>query len=143
MARDGLFFTSAARVHPRFHTPHVATIAQAVWSSLLVLSGTFEQLLMYTGFAVVLFAAIAVSSLFVTRRRYADAPRLFSAWGYPAAPALFCAASLLIVVSAVREQPVIVLTGLGIILSGVPLYWWLAARQRAAAARLVAGVSSS
>src|SRR4029079_3737727 len=105
MARDGLFFSSAARCPHRLLPPRVATIAQAVWSSVLVLSGTFDQLLMYTGFAVVLFAAIAVSSLFETRRRYAGAPRLFSRGGYRAAPALFCGASLLIVGSAIVEQP--------------------------------------
>jgi APA family basic amino acid/polyamine antiporter len=130
MARDGLFFSSAARVHPRYRTPHLATIAQAGWSTVLVLSGTFEQLLMYTGFAIILFAGIAVSSLFVVRRRDGASPRTFAAWGYPAAPLLFCVASLLIVLNAIREQPMVSLTGMAIILSGVPLYAWLTRRVR-------------
>jgi APA family basic amino acid/polyamine antiporter len=130
MAQDRLFFQSAATIHPRFRTPHVATIAQALWASILVLSGTFDQLLMYTGIAVILFSAIAVSSLFVTRRTEARAS--FSAWGYPIAPAFFCVVSLLIVANALREQPAVVLTGTAIIASGIPLYWWLTRRTREA-----------
>ena len=75
MARDGAFFSAAARVHPRFHTPWVAITAQAVWSSLLVLTNTKDQLAEYTGFAVLLFSAFAVSSVFILRRRYPDEPR--------------------------------------------------------------------
>ena len=89
MARDGALCSAAARVHPRFRTPAVAIIAQAVWSSLLVLSGTFEQLLTYTGFGVILFSALAVLSLFFVRRTATEAA-VFRAWGYPWAPALFC-----------------------------------------------------
>ena len=79
MARDGVFVPAAARVHPRYRTPAVAIVAQAVWSSLLVLSGTFEQLLTYTGFGVILFSALAVLSLFFVRRtatQAATVPRL-------------------------------------------------------------------
>ncbi len=87
MARDRAFFPAAARIHPRFHTPWVSILAQAVWSSLLVLTNTKDQLAEYTGFAVLLFSAFAVSTLFVLRRRHPDEPRPFRAWGYPVAPA--------------------------------------------------------
>ena len=73
MARDGAFLPAAARVHPRFRTPAIAIVAQAVWSALLVLSGTFEQLLTYTGFGVILFSALAVLSLFFVRRTATEA----------------------------------------------------------------------
>ena len=89
MARDGAFFGAAARVHPRFHTPWVAIIAQTVWSSLLILTNTKDQLAEYTGFAVLLFSAIAVSVVFVLRRRNPNEPRPFKALGYPVAPAIF------------------------------------------------------
>ena len=128
MARDGLFFTAASRVHPQYRTPYIAIASQAVWSTLLVLSGTFEQLLMYTGFAVLLFAGIAVASLFVVRRTAVTTTNGFAAWGYPGAPILFCLASFAIVANAIREQPVVSLTGLAIIASGIPLYWWFAYR---------------
>ena len=79
--------------------------AQAVWSSVLVLSGTLSQLVEYTGFAVVLFAAVAVMSVFVLRFREPDAPRPFRAWGYPLAPGFFVFASALMVRVSAVEQP--------------------------------------
>ena len=135
MARDGLFFSSAARVHPRFRTPRTAIFAQALWSCVLVLSGAFGPLLTYTGFAVVLFAGIAVGSLFVTRRKFAGERRAFSAWGYPVAPAVFCIASFMIVVSSLREQPLASFAGLAIIAAGIPLFYWV---QSAGRSRLLA-----
>ena len=72
MARDGLFFRGAARIHPRYRTPATAIVAQAVWSGVLVLSGGASTLTNYTGFAVVLFAGVAVAALFVLRRREPD-----------------------------------------------------------------------
>ena len=105
MARDGAFFPAAARIHPTFHTPWVAILAQAVWSSLLVLTNTKDQLAEYTGFAVLLFSAFAVSTLFVLRRRHPDEPRPFRAWGYPVAPAIFVVVSLAITVAAIAGRP--------------------------------------
>ncbi|HVC18612.1 MAG TPA: amino acid permease [Vicinamibacterales bacterium] len=125
MARDGLFFHRAARVHAGYRTPVAAIVAQALWSGLLVLSGTFEQLLTYTGFAVVLFAGVAVCALFVLRRRCPDEPRPFRAWGYPLAPGLFAVASLAIVLNAMRESPWPSAAGLAVIAAGIPLYWLL------------------
>src|SRR5260221_5453244 len=74
MARDGMFVRAAGRGPPPFYTPAAAIVAQGLWSSVLVLSGTLAQLVTYTGFAVVLFAGIAVSALFVLRRPRAPAP---------------------------------------------------------------------
>lgn len=131
MARDGQFFPAAARVHPRFRTPAAAIVAQSVWSGLLVLAGAFEQLLLYTGFAVVTFSSAAVAALFVLRRRRPDAPRPFRAWGYPAAPAVFVAAGAAMVANAVWREPAASGAGALLILAGVPLY--LLFRRRAAA----------
>jgi APA family basic amino acid/polyamine antiporter len=74
MARDGAFFRRAAVIHPRFRTPSAAIGAQALWSILLVLTGSFDQLITYTGFAVVLFSGAAGVALFVLRRRAGEAP---------------------------------------------------------------------
>lgn len=122
MARDGLFFRAAARLHPRHRTPAVAIVAQAVWSGVLVLTSTFGELIEYTGFAVLLFTGIAVLALFWLRRTRPSVPRPFSAWGYPVAPAVFAIASLTIVANAIRESPATSGAGLAIILAGVPLF---------------------
>ncbi|HXE81323.1 MAG TPA: amino acid permease [Vicinamibacterales bacterium] len=128
MARDGLFFAPAARVHQRYKTPAWSILAQAVWSALLVLSGGFVQLLEYTGFAVILFAGIAGVALFVLRRRAPEA-RPFLAWGYPYAPAIFVGASALIVLNAIWRNPGPSGAGLAIILAGLPLYALLRRRR--------------
>ena len=130
MARDGLFFKAAGEVHPRYKTPTAAIIAQAAWASLLVLSGSADALTRYTGFAVVLFAGIAVGAVFVLRSREPNAPRPFKALGYPVAPAVFSVASLLIVVNAMVTDPGPSLAGVVIISAGIPIYWWMT-RNRA------------
>jgi APA family basic amino acid/polyamine antiporter len=128
MARDGMFVRAAGRVHPRFHTPAAAIVAQSVWSSVLVLSGTLSQLVSYTGFAVVLFSAIAVAALFVLRRRDGSAPRPFTAIGYPWAPALFVLASAVMLANEVWRNPVPTLAGAALIAVGVPVYYVIRAR---------------
>ena len=130
MARDGQFLASAARVHPRFRTPVTAIVAQSAWSGTLVLAGTFEQLLVYTGFAVVLFSGLAVAALFVLRWRHPDAQRPFRAWGYPYAPAVFVAASAAMTVNAVWREPGASGAGLILIAAGLPVYYWFRRRAR-------------
>jgi len=105
MARDGLFFSRVAVVHPRYRTPSSAIVAQAIWSSVLVLTATADALVNYTGFAIVLFSGIAVAALFVLRKRMPDAPRPFRAWGYPIAPAIYAIASAAIIVNGLIRAP--------------------------------------
>ena len=128
MARDGMFVRAAGRVHPRFHTPAAAIVAQSVWSSVLVLSGTLSQLVSYTGFAVVLFSAIAVSALFVLRKRD-PARRPFTAIGYPWAPAIFVAASAVMLANEMWRNPVPTIAGTALIALGVPVYYAIRARR--------------
>jgi APA family basic amino acid/polyamine antiporter len=143
MARDGLFPGAAARVHPRFQTPAVAIAAQTLWSALLVLTGTFEQLLLYTGFAVVLFSGLAVLALFLIRRRGdrfvgqglspdRNGANLFRCWGYPVAPAVFVLASLAMCVNAIQRDPRPSLAGLAVMAAGLPVYWWFRRRRQSA-----------
>jgi APA family basic amino acid/polyamine antiporter len=133
MARDGLFFSQAARVHPTYRTPSVAIVAQAAWAGVLVLSGGAFALINYTGFAVVLFSGLAVAALFVLRRREPHAERPYRVWGYPFTPAVFTIASLAIIVNALWTdlvKPFVGGTqfgpsaaGLIVIAAGLPLYY--------------------
>ncbi len=129
MAQDGLFLDAAARVHPRFHTPAVAIVAQSLWTVVLVLCGTLSQLVSYTGFAVILFSATAVASLFVLRRRNPNATRPFRAWGYPWAPAIFVLACAAMVVNEMIRNGATAIAGVAVILAGVPVYFFFARRR--------------
>ena len=130
MARDGAFLRSAGRVHHQYRTPAIAILVQAAWSAMLVLSGTFEQLLTYTGFAVVLFSSLAVLSLFFVRRSSREAVT-FRAWGYPWAPAVFCVVGFAIVVNALVQAPEVASAGLAVMLAGIPVYWWVKRGRKA------------
>ena len=121
MAQDGLFFSAAARVHPRFRTPAVAIFLQGACSAVLALTGTFERLVTYTGFAVVLFSGVAAAALIVLRRR---APCPSPGWRpRRLAPAIFVAAAAAITTNALYVAPKQVALGAMVIAAGVPIYW--------------------
>ena len=125
MAKDRLFFGKLAQVHPAFGTPAPAIVVTAIWSSVLVLSGTFETLLTYVVFMSWVWFALAALSIFWYRRHKPDMPRPFRTPGYPLTPALFILAALVIVVNTVMAQPRQSLIGLAITLAGIPAYlWW-------------------
>jgi APA family basic amino acid/polyamine antiporter len=125
MSRDRLFFKKLAEVHPRFGTPAAAIVLTAIWASVLVLSGSFEQLLTYVVFMSWLWFALAALAIFVFRRKEPNTPRPFKTPGYPVTPAVFILAALIIVANTVIAQPVQSLIGLGITLVGIPAYlWW-------------------
>jgi len=123
MARDGVFFARLAQVHPRFGTPAAAIVSTALWSSVLVLSGTFEQLFTYVVFMSWLWFALAALAIFAYRIREPNAPRPFRTPGYPVTPIAFVLAALVIVVNTIVAQPVQSLIGLGLALLGLPAYW--------------------
>ena len=129
MGRDGLFFRRTAIVHPRYRTPSSSIIAQAAWSSLLVLTATADALVTYTGFAIVLFSGMAVIALFVLRKRMPDAPRPFRAWGYPLAPAIYALASLAILLNGLYRAPGATGAGAVIIAAGLPVYFLFKRRK--------------
>jgi APA family basic amino acid/polyamine antiporter len=123
MARAGLFFRSVAAIHPAYRTPHVAIAVTCVWSAVLAISGTYEQLFTYVTFASVLFSMFGGLAIFRLRRTHAHLPRPYRVWGYPIVPAVFVAGSGLLVVNTLMERPVESLLGLGLVALGLPAYW--------------------
>ncbi|HXE57075.1 MAG TPA: APC family permease, partial [Gemmatimonadales bacterium] len=124
MAKDGLFFERAARLHPEYRTPAFGLVAQAVWASALCLSGTYSQLLTYVIFASLIFYLLTTLAVFRLRRTQPDTPRPVKAFGYPVLPALYIGAIafLLVVLLIDRTQRVYSALGLLIVALGLPVY---------------------
>jgi APA family basic amino acid/polyamine antiporter len=135
MARDGLFPKHMGEVHHRYHTPVRSLFVQGIWTSLLVLSGTFDQLTDMLIFVSWIFYALAAFGVIILRRRMPDAPRTYRVWGYPVLPVIFIIfASVFIVFTLYSDitnyangsAPLInSLMGLVLVAAGVPgyLYW--------------------
>jgi APA family basic amino acid/polyamine antiporter len=126
MATDGVFLPGASKVHPVYHTPHVAIVSLSAWSVVLALSGTYEQLFTYVMFASILFSVAAGLALFRLRRILPDHPRPYRTIGYPVVPILFIAGSAAFVLNTLIERPAESLAGLGLLALGVPVYWYWA-----------------
>jgi APA family basic amino acid/polyamine antiporter len=126
MAQDGLFFKRLAELHPRYRTPGPAILVFAGWTILLTLSGTFNQLVDYVVFGDWIFFALAVATLFVYRRRdgAGGGATGFRVPGYPVVPALFVLASLYVVASSIGANPRNAAIGTGLLLLGIPVYWF-------------------
>jgi APA family basic amino acid/polyamine antiporter len=131
MARDGNFFSGLAKVHPRFHTPHVAITAQAILTiCFLLIGGSFRQLFTLAIFAEWLSYTAASSSLFVFRRKIAGAERRPPFWEYPLAPALFILASTTLLYYTFSSNLRYSALGSLVILAGIPVYYGFALRRR-------------
>jgi APA family basic amino acid/polyamine antiporter len=124
MAEGGFFFARAAAVHPRFRTPHVAVALLTVWSALLALSGTYEQLFTYVVFTSVVFNLLGGLALFRLRFTRPTANRPYRVWGYPLVPAAFVASALVLTVNAARQRPRESFAGLGLLVLGLPAYFY-------------------
>jgi basic amino acid/polyamine antiporter, APA family len=131
MARDGLFFGAAGRLHARYKTPAGALIAQGIWSSALCLSGTYSQLLEYMVFASLLFYLLTVFCLFALRTKRPDADRPVKAVGYPLLPALYLVVTALLCIDLLVKKPQYTWPGLIIVALGIPIYYcWRAFTPR-------------
>jgi APA family basic amino acid/polyamine antiporter len=133
MARDGLFFRSFAAVDPRRGTPARAIGIQATLASVLVLSGSFQEILSYFMVPTLVFLVPAVAAVFVLRRRpLAELPLVVP--GYPVSPLLFLVPVLLVIALRVASDPVRSLVGLGVVALGIPVSAWVISRRPIAAA---------
>jgi APA family basic amino acid/polyamine antiporter len=122
MAEDRLFFRRAGELHPRHRTPVFGLAVQAVWASVLCLSGTYNQLLDYVIFASVLFYFLTTLALFRLRRKRPDLPRPVKAFGYPIVPALYLVAAGALMVILLIKKPLFTWPGLIIVALGIPVY---------------------
>jgi basic amino acid/polyamine antiporter, APA family len=134
MARDRLFFRSVAKVNARYHTPAVSLMIQAVWACLLTLSGTYNQLLEYVIFAVVLFYILTILGLFRLRKTRPEAPRPYRAWGYPIVPGMYILFATFVEWALVTHKPLRSIAGLCIVALGIPVFYLWQRRSRKPAA---------
>jgi basic amino acid/polyamine antiporter, APA family len=123
MARDGLFFKKVGEVSPRSHTPVFSLIVQAVWACLLVLSGTYNNLLDYVIFAALLFYVLTVTGLFILRKKRPEMERPYKAFGYPVLPAVYVLLAALVMVDLLVVKPRFTWPGLMIVVTGVPVFF--------------------
>ena len=124
MARDGIFFKKNCRIHEKYKTPHISLIYQGVWSCILVLTGTYNDLLTYTAFASLLFNAMTVIGLIKLRVQQPDLERPYRVSGYPLVPLLYVAIALFFIVYIIIGDPVNSGKGMFLILTGLPVYFY-------------------
>lgn len=121
MSRDGAFIPTFSRINPRFGTPVLAIALQGVWSILLVMVGGFDQILMYTGFMILLSSGAAVAGLFVVRRH--ELRQDAKVWLQMLAPAVFVAVCAAIVINSIWGAPKTSLVGCFLIIAGLPIFY--------------------
>jgi APA family basic amino acid/polyamine antiporter len=126
MARDGLFFESFGRLHPTFGTPHRAIYIQILIAGLLVLSGTFEQIVSYFFFVVVVFVALSVAGLFRIHKREFDG---YATPLYPILPIFFLSITAVVLFFVAMQRPLNALAGVSVVIMGIPVYYFLFRRR--------------
>jgi APA family basic amino acid/polyamine antiporter len=130
MAADGVFFPQLARLHPVYRTPTAAILVQGIWSIALTLNRSFTALVDYVAFGDWIFFGLTVVGLFIYRAR-AESPPPFRAPGGIWTPAFFVVAAAYVVASSVGANPGNAVIGTGLILLGVPVYWYWKGRSSA------------
>jgi len=138
-ARDGLFFSRFGGIHPRFQTPAFAILVQALWVSVLIVTGSYETLAAYGILAAWLFYTLTVAAVWVLRRKKPHAPRPYRMWGYPFTLWAFLIVSAWFLADAFVNQFRVSLISLILTAAGIPLYvFWN--RRSAARSRSLASV---
>jgi len=129
MAKEGLFFKKAALLN-KHNVPQGSMWIQGCWASLLVLSGTFDQLTDMIIFSIFIYYGLTTLGVFILRKRMPDAPRPYKVWGYPVVRAiviLFCAALFF---NTILERPREAGIGIALMLTGVPFYFWFTRKNK-------------
>jgi len=134
MARDGVFFQSMAKVHPKWRTPALSLIGQGVWAAILTVSGRYDQLYTYVMFGMVLSYTLTVVGMFILRWKRPEIPRPYRCTGYPWLPAIYVVLGTMWTLNTIIERPKQALAGTIIVLLGVPGYlYWKRANRKAVA----------
>jgi basic amino acid/polyamine antiporter, APA family len=128
MAREGLFFPSVAKLN-RARVPANSLLVQGIWACILVLSGTFDQLTDMIIFAVFIYYGATTLGVFILRKRMPDAPRPYKVWGYPVVPAIVILFSAALFINTIFVKPVEAAIGMGLMLTGVPMYFYFKRKQ--------------
>jgi basic amino acid/polyamine antiporter, APA family len=135
MAQDRLAFDWLGAIHARYRTPYVSILAQGLWSSVLVATGTYRQLFTRVVYTEWLFFALMTLGLFRLRARASYTPA-FRVWGYPVIPSLFILACAAIVANQIAADPTESAIGLSFVIAGLPVYYlWARMRTRTIDAR--------
>lgn len=129
MAEEGLFIKKAATLNDR-DVPGFALRIQAVWASVLCLSGTYGDLLDYATFASLIFYMVTIGGVFILRRKEPDAERPYRVMGYPLVPALYILVAGAICVILLITKPQNTWSGVFIVLLGIPVYYLQKRRSR-------------
>ena len=125
MAHDGAFFRRMGEVHPRYHTPAFALIAQGILACVFAVTGTFDQLFTYTVFGMVLSYVATVLAVFVLRRKQPDHPRPYRCAGYPWVPGLYVVLIGGWIINTIIQRPFEAVSCLGLMAIGLPGFlWW-------------------
>ena len=122
MAKDGLFFKKVGSLNKK-GVPAFALIIQGIWSILLCLSGTYNNLLDYVIFAVLLFFTLTILAIFILRKKRPDIERPYKAFGYPIIPAIYILTTITIMVILLIYKPDYTFPGLLIVLLGIPVFF--------------------
>ncbi|HEV3510990.1 MAG TPA: amino acid permease [Candidatus Sulfotelmatobacter sp.] len=133
MARDGVFFRFAERIHPTFHTPSGSLVFLGAVATILALTGTFEELYSLFVFAVWIFFALTAIAVLRLRRKQPEFVRPYRAWGYPWTPVIFLIAALALTVNLWIDRPVRSSVGLAVILLGIPFFHYWQKKSRVGA----------
>lgn len=120
MAKDGLFFKSVARIHPKYQVPSNSIILQSIIAIIMVLSGTFEQVLTYMGFALGIFPILTVTGVFILRR---NNPTALKMKGFPYTQIIYVSTGILILVLSFMERPFESSIASVTVLAGIPAYY--------------------
>ncbi len=129
LSRDKLFLPFTSKVHPRFHTPSNAIVLQGIWASVMIWMGSFDQLTDLLIFAAFIFYGATALGVILMRRNAPDMERPYRALGYPVLPILFFVFCAALVVITIIGRPTQSLMGLGLIATGIPLYYYFIRKQ--------------